>query len=251
MPEKMLEAVIGQKRAVPGMSVKLMWRVCLGLILIIIAGGCSAFNSNLEGDNAAAGAAQPAFTLRVGDNDLTGSSGRQLSDAYKQGVTMQELLENSGLVTFAEDGSTLLTVNKVSLGQDMVWEIQLNGKVLTDLQGSVNREDNIVITAKAAAVQNEPFQPVILTVNGGSEQPELTHSYVLPFTEDLSVRGLLKSSGIVQLADNNKTVLAVNEYKPLTSEEWKLKLNDKSLLDSGIDMKLRMQDELELSLVLR
>ncbi|MNN77227.1 hypothetical protein D3C81_1936710 [compost metagenome] len=88
-------------------------------------------------------------------------------------------------------------------------------------------------------------------MNGGSEQPKLTHSYVLPFTEDLSVRGLLNSSGIVKLAENNKAVLTVMDYKPLTNEEWKLKLNDKTLLDSGIDMKLRIQDELELALVLR
>ncbi|MNW66890.1 hypothetical protein D3C74_454050 [compost metagenome] len=108
----------------------------------------------------------------------------------------------------------------------------------------------MVISAKAAA-QNTPFQPVILTVNGGSEQPALTHSYVQPFTENLSVRALLMSSGIVQLAENNKTVLTVKEYKPLTNEEWKLELNDKTLLDNGIDMKLRIQDELELSLVLR
>lgn len=233
------------------MSVKLMWRVCLGLILIVISGGCSAFNSNSEVNNAAARATQPGFSLKVGDNDLTGSSGRQLSDAYKQEITLQELLKNSGLATFAGDGATLLTVNKVSLGQDMVWEIQLNGKEIKDLNSSVKLEDNIEITAKAAAAPNEPLQPVILTVNGGSEQPELTHSYVLPYTEDLSVRELLKSSSIVQMADDNKTVLTVDEYKPLTSEEWKLKLNDKALLDSGIDMKLRMQDKLEVSLVLR
>lgn len=232
------------------MSVKLMWRVYLGLIFIVIAGGCSALNSNPEGNIADAGATQPGFSLKVGDNDLTGSSGRQLSDAYKQEITMQELLKNSGLVTFAEDGSTLLTVNKVSLAKDMEWEIQLNDKVITDLNTRVKLEDKMVISAKAAA-QNTPFQPIILTVNGGSEQPALTHSYVQPFTENLSVRALLMSSGIVQLAENNKTVLTVKEYKPLTNEEWKLKLNDKTLLDSGIDMKLRIQDELELSLVLR
>ncbi|WP_054941535.1 hypothetical protein [Paenibacillus ihuae] len=232
------------------MSVKLMWRVYLGLIFIVIAGGCSALTSNPEGNIADAGATQPGFSLKVGDNDLTGSSGRQLSDAYKQEITMQELLRNSGLVTFAEDGSTLLTVNKVSLAKDMEWEIQLNDKVITDLNTRVKLEDKMVISAKAAA-QNTPFQPVILTVNGGSEQPALTHSYVLPFTENLSVRALLMSSGIIQLAENNKTVLTVKEYKPLTNEGWKLKLNDKTLLDSGIDMKLRIQDELELSLVLR
>lgn len=246
----MLEAVIQAKRAVPGMSVKLMGRVCLGLLFIVIMGGCSEHNSNLEGNIADAGAIQPGFSLKVGDNDLTGSSGRQLSDAYKQEITIQELLKNSGLVTFAEDGSTLLTVNKVSLAKDMVWEIQLNGKRITDMNTRVRQEDNIVITAQEAA-PNTPFLPVILTVNGGSEQPELTHSYVQPFTDNLSVRGLLISSGIVHLAENNRTVLTVKEYKPLTNEEWKLKLNDKTLLDSGIDMKLRIQDELELSLEVR
>jgi hypothetical protein len=88
-------------------------------------------------------------------------------------------------------------------------------------------------------------------VNGGSEQPELTHSYVLSFVEDLSVRGLMKNSGIIKLAEDNKTVLAVLDYTPLSSEEWKLKVNDKGLLGNGLDMKLRPQDKLEISLVLK
>lgn len=233
------------------MSTKLMWRVCLGLIFIVLSGGCSAFSSNVAGNSPAAGTTtQPVFSLKVGDNDLTGSAGRQLGDAYKQEIALGELLKNSGLVTFNRDETALLTVNKVSLGQDMAWEIQLNGKVVTDWSTIVKQEDSIAIAAKSAA-QNTPFEPVILTVNGGSGQPELTQTYVLPFTENLSVRGLLKSSGIVELAENNKTILTVKEYKPLTNEEWKLKLNDKSLLDNGIDMKLRMQDKLEVLLVLR
>lgn len=189
------------------------------------------------------------FSLKVGDTDLTGSSGRQISDAYKPDITVKELLDASSLVTFAGDGTSLLTVNHISLSPDMDWEIQLSGKPVTDLSTVVKREDTILITAEA--VQDTPLRPVILTVNGGSGQPELTHSYVIPYTEDLTVRGMLKSSGLVHLAENNRTLLAVKEYKPLSNEEWKLKLNDKTLLDSGIDMKLRIQDELEISLVLR
>lgn len=231
------------------MTVKLLWQVCLGLILIMIAGGCDALNGNLEVNNAAASAVQPVFSVKVGDTDLTGSSGRQISDAYKPEITVKELLDASGLVTFAGDGKSLLTVNHISLSPDMAWEIQLSGKPVADPGTVVKREDTILITA--AAAQEAPFQPVILTVNGGIGQPELTQSYVMPYTENLTVRGLLKSSGLVHLAENNRTLLAVKEYKPLSNEEWKLKLNDKTLLDSGIDMKLRIQDELEISLVLR
>ncbi|MEK5447169.1 hypothetical protein [Paenibacillus sp. FSL R7-0331] len=231
------------------MKVNGLWRIGLGLILIMIAGGCEALGANLEVNNVAAGAPQPAFSVKIGDNDLTGSSGRQISDAFKPDITVKELLNASGLVTFSGDGTSLLSVNHISLSPDMAWEIQLSGKTAADLSTIVKREDTILI--KAAAAQEAPLQPVILTINGGSGQPELTHSYVMPYAEDMTVRGLLKSSGHVRLAENNKTLIAVKEYKPLSNEEWKLKLNDKALLDNGIDMKLRIQDELEISLVLR
>ncbi|AIQ48389.1 hypothetical protein R70723_22570 [Paenibacillus sp. FSL R7-0273] len=232
------------------MQVKLLWRVCLGLLLIGIAGGCDALNGKPEvNSNAAANAVQPIFAVKVGDADFTGSAGRQISDAYQPETTIKGLLAASGLVTFAGDGKSLETVNQISLSPGMAWQIQLNGKKAADLNAVVKREDTILITAEP--LQDAEFQPVILTVNGGSSQPELTHSYVMPYTEDLTVRGMLKSSGLAHLAENNKTLLAVKEYKPLSNEEWKLKLNDKTLLDSGIDMKLRIQDKLEISLVLR
>ncbi|MNP41437.1 hypothetical protein D3C76_1351410 [compost metagenome] len=71
------------------------------------------------------------------------------------------------------------------------------------------------------------------------------------FKEDLTVRDLLKSCSSVQLADDNKKVLSVDDYTPLSNEEWKLKVNGKQLLDDGMDMKLRAQDELEILLTLR
>lgn len=246
----MLEAVLGRKRAVPEMSAKWMWRLWIGLIIISIAGGCSAVGSNTAKDNTAARTTGPAFSLLAGTNELAGSSGRQLSEAYKPGITLIELLKNSGVVTVNEDGSSIQTVNKVMLGPDMVWQLQLDDRVITDWNTAVLREQAIVITAKSVAGE-ESLLPIILTVNGGSGQPELTHSHILSYTENLTVRGLLKGSGFVQLGEDNKTVLKAMDYAPLSSEEWKLKVNGKTLLNSGIDMKLRPQDELEISLVLR
>lgn len=74
---------------------------------------------------------------------------------------------------------------------------------------------------------------------------------MLSFMQDMSVKGLLQNSGMVQLAEDNRTVLTVMEYTPLSSEEWRLKVNDKGLLGNGVDMKLSPQDKLEISLVLK
>lgn len=46
-------------------------------------------------------------------------------------------------------------------------------------------------------------------------------------------------------------MLSVDDYTPLSNEEWKLKVNGKQLLDDGMDMKLRAHDELEILLTLR
>lgn len=74
---------------------------------------------------------------------------------------------------------------------------------------------------------------------------------MLPFTEDLSVKLLMKNSGMVRLAEDNRTLLNVMEYTPLSNEEWRLRVNDKALLSNGVDMKLKPQDMLEIALVLR
>lgn len=205
--------------------------------------------SNTAGNHAAAGTAGPAFSLLAGNIELAGS-GRQFSEVYKPGITLIELMKNSGIVTFSEDGSVIKTVNKVLLGPEIVWQIQLDDKIITDWHTSVQRGQAIVISAQPAAGA-EPLQPILLTVNGGSGQPELTHSHILAYTENLTVRSLLKSSKIVQLSEDNKTILTAMGYAPLSSEDWKLKVNGKTLLNSGVDMKLRPQDELEISLVLR
>lgn len=231
------------------MPSRFLWRILLGIIIIATAGGCS-LSTTTDGSNSGIRTEGPAFSLLVGDSELAGSSGRQLSEAYKPGNSLYELLKSSGVATFAADGSSILSVNKVFLSPEWVWEIQVNSKKITDWNSGVDREDNIIIAAKPAAGGSE-LQPVILSINGGSEQTELTHSYVQPYTENLTVRSMLKGSEMVQLAEDNKTVTTVMDYTPLSNEAWKLKVNGKPLLDSGIDMKLRPQDTLEIQLALR
>ncbi|WP_405115108.1 hypothetical protein MHH28_11890 [Paenibacillus sp. FSL K6-1217] len=215
--------------------------------MLAAASGCSWGSGNAGSSNGGQGI---AFSVKIGDSEMAGSSARLLNEAYMPGNSLIELFKKSGVVNFSEDGYKILEVNKVSLGQDMGWEIQVNGKKVQDLSTTV--EPGAAITMSAGPADNgKMFQPVIITVNGGSEQPGLTHSHVLPFMQDMSVKGLLKNSGMVKLAEDNRTVLTVMEYSPLSSEEWRLKVNDKGLLGNGVDMKLSPQDKLEISLVLK
>ena len=134
----------------------------------------------------------------------------------------------------------------------MVWELQMGGQIIgnADWNNTVGYDSQLVFTAKSKDHQ-APLQTVRLTLNGGSVEVDLHHTYIMLFEEDLTVRDLLKSCSSVQLADDNKKVLSVDDYTPLSNEEWKLKVNGKQLLDDGMDMKLRAQDELEILLTLR
>ncbi|WP_187355244.1 hypothetical protein ['Paenibacillus yunnanensis' Narsing Rao et al. 2020] len=218
--------------------------------MLLVLAGCSREDAG-SGDKAAAhSAGGPAISVVVGDRDLSGNAARQLSEAYQDGNSLQELFINSGVVTSYSGIEGIAAVNGVMLGADLRWELQVNGKVVTDWTVQAKREDNIVYTAQPGPGEEMP-QFVILTVNGGTEQPELSLSLVLPYTEDMTVRNLLKNSDIVELAEDNKTVVKAQGYAPLSNEEWKLQVNNKGLRDSGIDMMLKPQDELEIMLTLQ
>lgn len=230
------------------MSTIRIWRLLLCLMVLVTASGCSSvLGAENTGSNGSGGL---ALSILVGEHEMAGNSARLLNETYTEGNSILELLGKSGVVKFASDGYTILEVNKVKLSADMVWGIQVNGKKLTDWNSKVEPGSTIVFTA-GPNIAGSIFQPVIISVNGGSEQPELTHSHVQSFTEELSVRGLMQNSGMIRLAEDNRTVLTVMDYEPLSNEEWKLKVNDKGMLGNGVDMKLRPQDKLEISLVLK
>ena len=58
-------------------------------------------------------------------------------------------------------------------------------------------------------------------------------------------------SGYVQLSEDLKNVLMVSEYVPHSDEVWKIKVNNKLILENGLDMKLHPQDEVEVVLNIR
>ncbi|MDQ0196112.1 hypothetical protein [Paenibacillus wynnii] len=235
------------------MSTKLLWRGLLGLIIMMSAGGCSTIlDTKVEGSYTEATVNGPLLSFYVGDSEFNGSGNKQLSGAYKKGITLRELLRNSGIVVFAEDGKSILSVSDVSLDPQLKWELKVGDEPLgyEDWDHAVDRTDHIKLIAMPKG-NMESVESVILFLNGASDHPEMTQSYVLRFIADSSVRSLLKNSGLVQLSENNKNILMVNEYSPLSDEVWRVKVNGKLLMENGLDMKLRPQDEVEIVLNLR
>ncbi|WP_313638819.1 hypothetical protein [Paenibacillus sp.] len=236
------------------MPIRYLWKLMLGLVIVFIIGGCSTnTNGNSNANNSAAESEGPIISIRVGDNELlTKPSERSLSGSYRNGITIMELLKGSNIATFAEDNSSILSVKNFSLGPEMIWELEMDGGIIgnADWNNIVGYDSQLIFHAKSKDHQ-EPLQTLMLTLNGGSVEVDLHHSYIMLFKEDLTVRDLLKSCRMVQLTDDSRMVLSVNDYTPLSNEVWKLKLNGKQLLDNGMDMKLMPHDELEILLTLR
>lgn len=87
-----------------------------------------------------------------------------------------------------------------------------------------------------------------MKLDGGSMKPDMTHSYVFPYTNNQSVRDVMAHSGFVKLTDNKMYVDTVQGYSPKSVEKWVVKVNGKELVDSGLEMKLTPQDEVEIRL---
>ena len=235
------------------MFTKLFWRGLLGLIIIISAGGCTAiFDSKTEDSYSGAASNGPVLSFYVGDSEFTGSIDKQIIETYKKGITLRDLLKNSGLVVFDRNGKSIDFVSNVSLDSMLQWEIQVGGKPLgaADWDKVVAKSDHIGLVAKPKD-SLQSVDSLVLYLDGANDHPELTHSYVLPYKADSSVRSFLNKSGYVQLSEDSTSILSVNKYTPLTDEVWKIKVNGKLLMENGMDMKLHPQDEVEVVLTSR
>lgn len=84
------------------MPTKYMWRLLLGLVIVFIIGGCSTLaDVNNEGNNGLAGSDEYTLSLIVAGNDLlTNPLDKQLSESYRKGITIFDLLKGSGKVPF-------------------------------------------------------------------------------------------------------------------------------------------------------
>ncbi|GIP25334.1 hypothetical protein J23TS9_04640 [Paenibacillus sp. J23TS9] len=176
---------------------------------------------------------------------------RDLEKYLQQGETIHEGLQNSGIVTFADDGA-IRSISQVSLSPAFVWGLELNkkklGKDKLDTVLKDNDEIGISIEPTEQRKSDNNLQFTVLKLNGGSIQPGISHTYILPYVENQSVRDMLLSTDFIKLSMNKRFIDTVKGYSPKSIEKWVIKVNSKELVENGLDMKLTPQDEVEIRL---
>ncbi|WP_149466368.1 hypothetical protein [Paenibacillus antarcticus] len=226
---------------------------CVGILFIFMAiliAGCgsnkmpSELNSDVKSTNDSTG-----ISIVVMGNLLSKSEVQRLESSILPNLSIRESLVNSGLIELTQQGTNIHSIQGVTLDSNLHWAISINGDRIDseDWDAKVNNNDVISIYILSSDHAKD-VEIVIVSVNGGRLQPELTHSYVSPYTHEVVIRDLLKQSGIVVLSDNSKTIKKVQEYSPKMNEKWILKVNNKLLNANGMDMKLKPQDEVTIEL---
>ncbi|MCJ8011224.1 hypothetical protein MUG84_05615 [Paenibacillus sp. KQZ6P-2] len=178
---------------------------------------------------------------------------RDLETHLQQGETIREGLKKSGIVTFAEDGS-IHSISQVSLSPSFEWGLELNKKKLEKdkLDTVLHENDEIGISIERADEKLDKADPkpeyTVLKLNGGTIEPGLSHTYILPFSADESVRTILQSMDFIKLTMNKRYIDTVKSYSPKGIEKWVIKVNGKELSENGLDMKLAPEDEIEIRL---
>ncbi|MED4957552.1 hypothetical protein ABEO75_15830 [Paenibacillus macerans] len=193
------------------------------------------------------------ITLTIDGGTFIPDVTRSLHFDYTEGITILQALESSGIVELTKDKGKIQSVGEVSLDSTLEWGIRLNDKELPsrDWDKQLKAGDNILVCVKTAgsATAGQNGASLLLTVNGGSQNPQLKSYFVHQYNENTTVRDLLKHSGIVELNKTGQHIVSVNGYRPDETEAWVLKVNHKKLLDTGLDMRLKPQDNVEIALV--
>ncbi|WP_198524706.1 hypothetical protein [Paenibacillus phocaensis] len=188
------------------------------------------------------------ITLTIDGGTFIPDVTRSLHYDYMEGLTARYALESSGIVRFTEDRLAILSVGEVSLDSTLEWGTRLNDKDLasSSWDQELKAGDKLLVYVKTVdSYEMIPQQAsLLLTIDGGSQKKY----YVNKYDDNTTVRDLLKRSGIVQFNPNNKSIVSVGGYIPQENEQWILKVNGKRLLDNGLDMRLKPQDNVEVSL---
>ena len=193
------------------------------------------------------------ITVAIDGSTFLPDATKSIKRDFSEGMTLKKALYNSGLVDFTADGKRIQSVGEVSLDSSLIWAVKLNGKDIEpeNWNTELHAKDEVIIYVKAADSGGEGvvYQTTLLKVSGGSVKPNLNRQYAGIYVQECTVRDVLKSSGVVRLSENNKFVVAVENIMPRMNERWVIKVNDKELMENGLDMKLGPRDAVKLELI--
>src|SRR5690606_4116786 len=166
-----------------------------------------------------------------------------------EGLSVRQALE-SQLIQLTSDGKGILSVGDVSLDTTLEWGVKLNKQDLKPEDWSTKLKKGDVILVYVKTVNSEGDltgqEAIILTVNHGVASGGERLQFVKRYEDNITVRDLLRMSGIVTFNLNNKQIIAVNGQQPGMHEMWILKVNHKELKENGLEMRLKPHDNVQL-----
>lgn len=196
---------------------------------------------------------QHDLTLKIDGSTFIPDVTSSLHFDYMEGITVRQALESSQTIQLTSDGKAILSVGDVSLDSTLEWGVKLNKKDLNPEAWSTKLKKGDVILVYVKTVNSEidlsEQRSLILSVNSGSGNIGELRYYVNRYEDNMTVRDLLRLSGIVKFNPNNKHIIAVNGHQPAINERWILKVNNKQLMENGLEMRLKPQDNVQLELI--
>ncbi|GAA0135720.1 hypothetical protein YSY43_25600 [Paenibacillus sp. YSY-4.3] len=193
------------------------------------------------------------ITLKIDGSTLIPDVTSSIHFDYMEGLTVRQALESSQSIQLMNEGKGILSVGDVALDTTLEWGVQLNKKDLKpeDWNTKLKKGDVILIYVKTVSSEADLTEQgaLILTVNHGVAGGGERLHYVKRYEDNITVRDLLRMSGIVTFNLNNKQIIAVNGQQPGMHEVWILKVNSKELKENGLEMRLNPHDHVQLELI--
>lgn len=193
------------------------------------------------------------LTLKIDGSTLIPDVNSSLRFDYMEGLTVRQALESSQSIQLTNEGKGILSVGDVSLDSTLEWGVKLNKQDLKPAEWRTKLKKGDVILVYVKTVNSEADLTeqgaLILTVNKGLANGGERLYYVNRYEDNITVRDLLRMSGIVKFNLNNKRIIAVNGQQPGPHERWILKVNNKELMENGLEMRLKPHDNVQLELV--
>jgi len=98
----------------------------------------------------------PTIAIGINGGNIVPNLTNSVLSKYKEGITLRQLLEGSGVIQLTADGKDIVSVNEVALDSRLHWGILLNGDALTSekrMDMVIKEADILEIVVKETATQ--------------------------------------------------------------------------------------------------
>ncbi len=98
----------------------------------------------------------PTIAIGINGGNIVPNLTNSVLSKYKEGITLRQLLEGSGVIKLTADGKDIVSVNEVALDSRLHWGILLNGDALTSekrMDMIIKEDDILEIVVKESTIR--------------------------------------------------------------------------------------------------